>query len=285
VVGGTGYTFPKKIKARFSGRQNILYSINRKTTLYPKIIQNRFLAENVRQILKTLFALIIFIGALANLLRPFRSYLEIEPWPMVFKVIGIVIGLLVTATVGWGVYRILKVRSQNRKFREKRFQRIAPLFQALESGRGINEDDVLPFTEGVATRQLTFELLTERQLMDLFPQEFYTIELAAESNLANWLEFPTELDALPDEIEHVERVTIDFDGNNVFYHVFKFRVNEPHWLAKDGWVLGVVGPYFDDSNPYDHPSATFSRFSSKFGETTPEDEARWVHQNISLRGS
>lgn len=107
----------------------------------------------------------------------------------------------------------------------------------------------------------------------------------AESNLANWLEFPTELDACPDEMEHIKRVTFDFDGrnNNVHYEVFKYRVNEPHWAAKNGWMLGVVGPFFDDSKPYDHPGATFSRTGSTVDKVSPDEEAKWVHENISMR--
>jgi hypothetical protein len=60
-------------------------------------------------------------------------------------------------------------------------------------------------------------------------------------------------------------VTINFDeeGNKVDYHVFKYRVNEPHWAAKDGWMLGVVGPYFDDSKATDWPHSTFSRLQQQ----------------------
>jgi len=81
----------------------------------------------------------------------------------------------------------------------------------------------------------------------------------------------------------VKRVTIKYDNNNVYYYVFKFKINEPHWAAKDGWMLGVVGPYFDDSKPYDFPSGTFSRLSSKYETTSPDDEAKWVHENISMK--
>jgi hypothetical protein len=147
----------------------------------------------------------------------------------------------------------------------------------------VTSGDVLPFATNLLTRETTFQLLNEHGKTDLFPKELYSIEKGAESNLANWLEFPTELDSCPDEIEHVKKVTIDFDSNNVHYHVFKFRVNEPHWAAKDGWMLGIVGPYFDDSEPYHFPGATFSRLNSKFDTTSPDEEAKWVHENISLR--
>ena len=88
-------------------------------------------------------------------------------------------------------------------------------------------------------------MLKERNRLDLFPKELLTIERAAEANLAGWLEFPTELDAIPDEIEHVQRVAIPFDkDNSVYYHTFKFRVNEPHWLQKMDGCLGSWGRIF-----------------------------------------
>jgi hypothetical protein len=121
-------------------------------------------------------------------------------------------------------------------------------------------------------------------LTDLFPPEFYTIEKAAESNLANWLEFPTELGACPDEIQHLEKVSIQIEGQNNFahYHVYKFKMNPPHWAAGHGWMLGVIGPYFDNSKPYDHPNSTFSRLNNKVDTSLPDEEAKWVHENISL---
>lgn len=183
------------------------------------------------------------------------------------------------------IYRMQKVKKQSRKLNQERFERIKPLYDLLESGRDVSEKDVLDYAKDFKTREMTFNLLKDHNKLILFPKEFDTIILAAESNLCNWLEFPTELDAFPDKIEHVKRVTIDYDGknNSVYYEVFKFMVNEPHWAAKDGWMLGVVGPYFDDSKAYDHPRATFSRLSSKFDTTSPDEEAKWVHENISKK--
>ena len=62
-------------------------------------------------------------------------------------------------------------------------------------------------------------------------------------------------------------------------------MNPPHSVAKDGWILGVVGPYTENSLPYELPEATFSRLSSKFGEISPREETEWVHQNIFLAKS
>jgi hypothetical protein len=196
-----------------------------------------------------------------------------------------IILVVVAVIIIFAVYRIGIVRSQKRRLNDKRFERIKELYDKIESGETLTESDVFPFAENILTREITYQLLSEHNKIYLFPKEYYSIVKGAESNLANWLEYPTELDACPDEIEHVKRITLDFDGQNNFVHyeVFKYKVNEPHWAANDGWILGVVGPYFDDSKPYDFPHATFSRISSRLGEVTAEEEASWVHENISKR--
>lgn len=194
---------------------------------------------------------------------------------------GIVIGLifLVTAMYFKSSYRR---KSRNREI----FVRIKPLLDKLENNEPVSLATVFPFAADIRTRQMTYALLAEFERLDLFPEEYNTLIKSAEGQLANWLEYPTELDACPDEMEYIKRVTLDFDGqhNFVHYEVFKYRVNEPHWAAEDGWMLGVVGPYFDDSNPYDHARATFSRTSSTLDKVSPEEEAKWVHENISMRG-
>lgn len=183
------------------------------------------------------------------------------------------------------IYRIIKIRNQHKKLNERLFNAIRPLYEKLESGQAVDAQDVLPFAKNLTTRELTFELLSKTDKKDLFPEEYYTLIKGAESNLANWLLYPTELDACPDEMEHIKRVSFDLDGegNYLHYEVFKYRVNEPHWAAENGWILGVVGPYFDDSKPYSRPGATFSRISSTVDKISPEEEARWVHENIAMR--
>jgi hypothetical protein len=200
-------------------------------------------------------------------------------------IVFIVIGFIVLAIVIFVIYRTWSVKKQNRKLNEQRFERIKPLYEKLESRQFITTEDILPYARNLLTREVVFQLLREHNKTDIFPKEYFTLIKGAENNLANWLEFPTELDACPDEIEHVRRVTFDFDGQNNFVHyeVFKYRVDEPHWAAKNGWILGIVGPYFDDSKPYDFPHATFSRVNSTLNEITPDEEAKWVHDNISKR--
>ncbi|EMR02759.1 hypothetical protein [Cesiribacter andamanensis] len=201
------------------------------------------------------------------------------------QAILLVIGVSVSAVATFVVYRLLTVRRQNAKLNQQRFDRIKPLYDQLENDGELSHQQIYEYAKSAQTREMTYLLLSEHNKADAFPAEFNTIVKAAESNLVSWLEFPTELNACPDEIEHLKRVTIDFDGqqNYVHYEVFKYKTYEPHWAAKGGWILGVVGPYFDDSKPYDHPSATFSRVSSRLETTTPDEEAKWVHENISMR--
>lgn len=197
------------------------------------------------------------------------------------KVVFIVIGVIVFAIILFAVYRYIVVNIQNNKLNKIRLARIEPIYEKLRNEIELTKEEVLPFASNLLTRETTFQLLNQYKKLELFPDYFNTIEKGAESNLANWLEFPTELDACPDEMELEEKVTVDFDGNNVYYYVFKFRTNDPHWASKDGWMLGVVGPYFDDSKPYDFTSV-FSRLSSKLNEIDAKDEAKWVHENIAM---
>lgn len=199
---------------------------------------------------------------------------------MTFVWIGLAVLLLVIIT--FLIYRYVSFRRESRKHNEEKFERVKPLYDKLELSGPLAMEDVFPFSENILTRTTTYELLSSYDLQNLIPAEFNTIQKAAESYLACWLEFPTELEKIPDEIEHVEKVIIDFDGNNVIYHVYKFRTDPPHWAANNGWMLGVVGPYFDDSNPYDYPKSTFSRLS-KLTDVTASEEANWVHKNLSLR--
>lgn len=198
--------------------------------------------------------------------------------------IFLLIAIIVVAIAIFAIYRLIVVKRQRRQLYAQRFERVKPLYEKLAGGQSITEQEVLPYAQNILTREAVFRLLYDYQKTAFFPQEYHTLIKGAESNLANWLELPTELDACPDEMEHVKRVTIDYDGqqNFVHYEVFKYRTNEPHWAAKNGWMLGVVGPYFDDSEPYDFPHATFSRADS-MEKTSPEEEAKWVHEHISKR--
>lgn len=192
-----------------------------------------------------------------------------------------VLGVIVLLVLAYLAYRYWAFRRESAAAVRLRFERVAPILDALEHGRPVTSEQVLPYAKDNKTRKSIYHLLEGFDLTDLFPEAFNTEILAAESDLVNWLEFPTELDAAPDEIEHVNRVPVDLEGEELGYHVFRFCTHAPHWAAADGWMLGVVGPFFPDGNPYDHRAGTFSRFM-KQEEMTPQEEVEWVHKNIFL---
>lgn len=202
-----------------------------------------------------------------------------------FVLILITIAVLLSTTAYLVYNRVTFFRNTAREASKQQLKKVQTLFNKLENRQTITAADIYDYAKNIVTRQTTFQLLKKWGLTDLFPKEFYTMEKAAESNLANWLEFPTELGTCPDEINYLKKVAIDpGDQTNFFcYYVFKFRVNHPHWFADKGWALGVVGPYFANSQPYDHPRSTFSRFHNNVDTNlAAEEEAHWVHQNISL---
>ena len=156
------------------------------------------------------------------------------------KIALIIIGAILLLIILFIIYRNAKFNKDSAKIHELRFERIQPLYEKLETGKEIRREDVLEFAKDNKTRELTYQILSEHKKTELFPEEFFTIISAAESKLVNWLEFPTELDKVPDDIKHIKRVTIKFDNDDVYYHVFKYMTNDPHWAAKNGWMLGVV---------------------------------------------
>lgn len=123
-----------------------------------------------------------------------------------------------------------------------RSERMMYLSQIVKEGRELTEETVAPYAKNALTRVDTYKLLSSFEKIALFPKEYENVEKAAEGYLVKWLEFPTELDAVPDEIEYNREVGIAFEKNELIYHVFNFRVNNPHWAAKEGWMLGAVGP-------------------------------------------
>lgn len=152
----------------------------------------------------------------------------------------------------------------------------------LNAGEEPSTAETDSLAKSIETRADFYTLLTQYHKEALFPKAYYSFEKAAESVLTNWLVYPTELDTIPSAIEFVEKVDLKEKDTTFIYYVLRYKTEEPHWAAKDGWMLGVVGPYFQDSKPYDWTTGTFSRFS-KVGETSPEKEVEWAHKNVFRR--
>lgn len=154
-----------------------------------------------------------------------------------------------------------------------------PIFIKLNSGDTLSKTEIEDFSANIETRAEFYALLVKFNKQNIFHRAYYTFAKATESVLTNWLLYPTELDTIPSAIEPVKKVSVIEHDTTFIYYVLRFKTEASHWAAKDGWMLGVVGPYFKNSEPYDWTSGTFSKFT-KAKETTPEKEVEWAHKNI-----
>lgn len=200
----------------------------------------------------------------------------------------LIFGIIILTLVGFVIYKnaFNFYRISNLPKDKVKFDMIKPLFKKIAKGEIPEPKLLTKYAFDIKTREITYQLLKEYNRIDLFPKEFNTIEKGAETNLVNWLDFPGDLEKVPDEIEYIEKVNIDDSGTQLYYHTYKFKVYEPSYAAKFGWMIGTVGPYSDVSVPYEKPKVISSRFvKSKYGEVTPKEEVLWTHNNIYLKAS
>jgi hypothetical protein len=177
------------------------------------------------------------------------------------------------------LYKDLYVKRKLRRLVLAKYQVVEPLMVKLATKKDVSETEILTMVKDPSLRHGVFRTLESYQKLDLFPAEFLNQEKGAECLLVNWLEFPTELGHAPDEIELFAKVPPQGDGSSDYY-VFRFRTTTPQWAARNGWMIGVAGPYGKESPPYDAPRRIYSRFNSM--ETTSAlNEVQWVHENIS----
>lgn len=122
-------------------------------------------------------------------------------------------------------------------------------------------------------RKWLFSLLKEKKLTTFLNSVEFSQENLAISDMVNWLIYPTELATAPDQIELLKVIRMDTKSENglIDYYIFKFRTNEPHWAAKDGWLVGVSGPFLVKDYPsIDSYGDTFSSFEPYDGRDPEE---------------
>jgi hypothetical protein len=161
----------------------------------------------------------------------------------------------------------------------QKFKVIEPLMLKLASNVLVADDEILKLVQNPSLRCGVLRVLESYEKTELFPKQYLTQEKGAEGFLVCWLEYPTELGIAPYEIALEKKVSVQ-EEDELDYYVFKFRTKMPHWAAHFNWMIGVVGPYWNDSSPYQVPLRVFSRFNP-VNSVSPESEANWVHNNIN----
>jgi hypothetical protein len=185
---------------------------------------------------------------------------------------------LVVAFVVWRLWAT--IAGGSRAYAALR-EKMRPVVSALDAGETPAAADLERFAADRATRKVLHEELEERGRLDLFPAGFLTQESMAEADMCAWLNHPNELAAIPDEIELMEVVPSPGDAGGRYY-LFRYRVREPHWAAKDGWMAGVAGPYPAGGPVARTARGTFSRFEA-YDSRTPAEHVRAVHDLIAGR--
>jgi hypothetical protein len=187
---------------------------------------------------------------------------------------------LITAMLIIVFVRNWYVEQRLRRLLHVKILQMAQLLDKLQAGTPLSISEVMPFAKNPALRIALRATLVTFNMVHLMPDEFSTQERGAEGYLVNWLEYPTELGEAPDEIALFKVVVLDAH-EALKYYVFRFRTKSPRWAEKLGWMLGVCGPYDDQTLPFDQPLRIFSRFNT-IEYISPENEVRWVHENINV---
>jgi hypothetical protein len=174
-----------------------------------------------------------------------------------------------------GYFPADRVENQLREalgYKDPRLKHFA-LVSLLRLGMPVDAEHVEGVARHAEMRNWLFINLRQLGKPSLFPERYRTQYAFAEADMVNWLVFPTELNRVPDEIELMKVVAVDTGlPDGIYdYYLFRFRTEEPHWAAKNGWIAGVSGPYLRKDEPTTEALGdTFSTFT-KWEAKTPEE--------------
>ncbi len=140
----------------------------------------------------------------------------------------------------------------------------------LRLGQHVSPDILNTIAREAEIRNFFYDNLVEQGKQNLYPAAYKSQLYFAESNMVNWLLYPTELGRTPDEITLVKIFTVDFpeEGPSDFY-LWKFKTSDPIW-KDSGWIAGMSGPFAKKKSPTTEALGyTFSALEP-FNKRTPE---------------
>lgn len=184
------------------------------------------------------------------------------------------IGIIVAAFIGLLVvgFVLLTVRAMRVTVKRDRMldQKISPVMASIKVGNLPDQSLITKLAEDPLTRNHLLAALSEIGRPELFPEEFRTSLMIAESDLVRWLAHGNELGSAPDEIEFVFEQRIESEGRSGTVYLFRFRVDPPHWASEKGWIAGVSGPFWSDEPDANSGQSTFSELESYSGRSDSE---------------
>ncbi len=195
-------------------------------------------------------------------------------------VIVVVVIVLIVAFVIW---RLGSVSRGARRRYDALYREVEPIDDALARGQEIDQAEVDRAIARPELRGMVYEILKYHECLDHFADQYRSMQAQAEADLVFWLCHPNELQVPPDEIQLVTEEKRQESGEDHHYFAFRYRTHEPHWAAKDGWLIGVAGPYRTNDIPYLGGAGTFSRMEPE-EKISATEHIDWCHDNLKGQG-
>jgi hypothetical protein len=185
------------------------------------------------------------------------------------------VGSLVVAFVAFICWRYTSVARGARQRDEKLLVVLDPIAEKLSKKEPVTAEEIANLSRQPQYRPMLYHLLKHFERLDLFPAEALRIAAQGAGILAYWMMHANELQDAPDQIELVEEVERDLQGERGRFLVFRYRMPPGHWAERDGWLLGLAGPFLDKDLPYSGVAVGFSRCADKHGEVKPPELIDW----------
>lgn len=146
----------------------------------------------------------------------------------------------------------------------------------LQHDYGLQEEDVIDIASDSEVRNWFYESLVKIGKDEIYPEQFKSQKCFAESDMVNWLVYPTELGRVPDKIELMNV----FQEGDMEYYLFRFRCDSKKDWEKVGWMAGLSGPFSKKNCPTTVAEGhTFSRFE-EWDSKTPQEHFSNIVGNI-----
>jgi hypothetical protein len=187
---------------------------------------------------------------------------------------AIAIVALLVAFLAFILWRYRSVVRGARDRDEVILERLEVIGEPLRNAEPIDPATVRALAAKPEVRRLLYAVLERFERLDLFPEEYTTVEEQGKALLAYWMMHPNELQDAPAEIELVESVPRQIGDTAVRFLVYRYRMLPGHW-AGPGWILGVAGPFVDGEAPFSGIASAFSKANDAEGSTTPAEVADW----------
>jgi len=193
------------------------------------------------------------------------------------KKILIIVAVCVIAVVG---FLVVRTKYSETKRSEKATNIIEAAIKKLDADPLKAKEEIELLAQNIALRNVLYDALKESGKLQHFPNRYLNQESLAESDLAFWLSHPNELGKAPDDIELKAKISkkMSNDKTGEFY-LFRFRVKEPHWAAKNGWMAGMTGPYIKGGGLETSAEGTFSELDA-FDSKSADEHVTYLLSNL-----